>query len=105
MADKGIRAIHRDILVAPTIMSLSSELEFCHRLMEIDHSELAESWSLVSEIFERLYESHTDSIYEMLSTEDTAFFVTWLERLAKVLAFSPRRAEIGSMIDMFSCLP
>ena len=101
----GLKSIRNDIVVAPTCMDLTSELEFCRRLMSIEHAELANKRPLVADVFERLCEAHMDSIYEMRSTEDTAFFVTWLEQLAKAAYFSPRKAEIDSMIDMFSCLP
>ena len=73
--------------------------------MSIEHLELAKNWPLVANVFERLCKAHMDSIYEMCSTKDAAFFVTWLEQLAKAAYFSPRKAEIDSMIDMFSCLP
>lgn len=100
-----LERLHQDILEAPTCMALSSELEFCRRLMEIEHSVLDGNWRLVSEIFGRLGESHTDAIYEMVSIQQTEFFVTWLEQLAKSASFASRRAEIDSMLEMFSCRP
>ena len=100
-----LERLHQDILDAPTCMALSSELEFCRRLTEIEHSVLDGNWRLVSEIFSRLGESHTDAIYEMASVQQTEFFVIWLEQLTKSASFASRKAEIDSMIDMFSCRP
>lgn len=95
----SLKPIRNDIVVAPTCMDLTSELEFCRRLMSIEHAELANKRPLVADVFERLCEAHMDSIYEMRSTEDTAFFVTWLEQLAEAADFSLREAEIDSMIN------
>ena len=69
----GLKSIRDDIVVAPACMDLTSELEFCRRLMSIEHAELANKRPLVADVFERLCEAHMDSIYEMRSTEDTAF--------------------------------
>jgi hypothetical protein len=90
---------------APTVMDLSLEIEFCHRLMKLESMELEQNWPLVSEIFERLCESHMDTIYELVSIEEMSFFTRWLRHLAEKTSFAGRKKEPGYVEGMFSYLP
>jgi len=101
----SLKAIYKEIMSAPTVMDLSLELQFCHRLCAIDEETLLTCMDLIVKIFDRLHESHTDTFYEVKLKEQCAFFVDWANAAASNPNFKCNSREFSSIADVFSCVP
>jgi hypothetical protein len=100
-----ISDIERDIMNAPTMMTVDEELNFFQRLMELSAQDINTNWGAFRKILDRLYESHTQSFFSVNASNKELFFKAagWLESI--VTSDSKRAAELRSMAEHFRIDP
>lgn len=102
---KTLEQLLTEIELAPTVMDLSLEQEFCRELVKHQYQSIGAQWNTVREILDRLQESHTDTFYEMRSGEEFRDFVNWSQQLANETT-DPALAEyLAGVASMFSMTP
>lgn len=100
--------IERDIMNAPTMMTVDEELVFFHRLMELSIQDINDNRSAFTKILDRLYESHTQGFFDVNPMNKPLFLkaADWLESIATNFAKNPKRvAALQSFAEHFRIDP
>jgi len=89
-----LNAIERDIMNAPTMMTVDEELGFFERLMRLPSNEFRNNWDAFSAILDRLYESHTQSFFDVNPNNKAEFLnaANWLDSIAGDFEQDPQKA-------------